>query len=410
MKRFVISGYYGFANTGDEAILAAIIQHIREIEPDADFVVISADPASTRREHSVRAVARNDLPSIVRELAGADLLISGGGGLLQDATSSRSIPYYLGIVLLAKMLRVKVFFYAQGVGPIRGRLGRYLVRLIGNMVDSITVRDEASCSLLKELGVRRPMIRVVADPVLGLAVPRFPPGPQAQSSGASQVFENEGNTRLYPAGRPAAPVIGIVVRRWKSFARYQDAIVEFACELYRRAGARFLFIPFHYPGDLELSRELAQRIRGAISGAGGVGEACGSGEIGGTGAGIDLGIIEEYRGPEAVLAAIQGVDLLVGMRFHSLVFAALVGTPFVAISYDQKVDSFLSLLGEEKAGDVENINKMCLVDRTMEILMRGTGRGTALAERARALGMKAREAARLAVELIETPSRSWAAP
>ncbi|HHV61483.1 MAG TPA: polysaccharide pyruvyl transferase CsaB [Firmicutes bacterium] len=380
MKRFVISGYYGFTNTGDEAILAAIIQHIREIEPDADFLVISADPASTRKDHGVRAVARNDLPSIVRELARADLLISGGGGLLQDATSSRSIPYYLGIVLLAKVLGVKVFFYAQGVGPVRGLIGRCLVRFVGNIVDSITVRDEASCRLLRELGVKRPRVTVVADPVFGLAVPQS----SLQPRRTGEVFENQGNTRLYPAGRPAAPVIGIAVRRWKSFTQYQEAIIEFAHELYKGICAQFLFIPFHYPGDLELSREMARRIREVSNGA-------------------NIKIIEEYQGPEAVLSVVRKVDVLVGMRFHSLVFAALVGTPFVAISYDQKVDAFLSLLGEEKAGDVENINKMCLVDKTMEALARRAEKGHVLAEKARVLGMKARDAARLALELTGRP-------
>jgi len=95
--KIVISGYYGFGNAGDEAILEAMVRDLRALAPGARLVVLSADPAATAARCGVEAVPRMHLPSVLGALRGADLFISGGGSLLQDATSWRSVPYYAGI-------------------------------------------------------------------------------------------------------------------------------------------------------------------------------------------------------------------------------------------------------------------------------------------------------------------------
>jgi polysaccharide pyruvyl transferase WcaK-like protein len=99
--RAVISGYYGFGNVGDEAILAGLLQGFRELAPEATLTVLSGDPAATEAEHGVPAWPRGvrHAASAIRQ---ADLLVSGGGGLLQDATSWRSPLYYLWVLQMAR--------------------------------------------------------------------------------------------------------------------------------------------------------------------------------------------------------------------------------------------------------------------------------------------------------------------
>ncbi len=170
MSRVVLSGYYGFGNAGDEAVLAAMIKALRRVEPQLSLTVLSARPEETARQYGVSAVSRTSVGAIWRAIAAADLLISGGGGLLQDVTGGGSIPYYLGVVWIAQLLKKPVFFYAQGVGPVRKLAGRLLVRRIVNRVEAITVRDGESAAELRRLGVTRPPIAVTADPVFGLEV------------------------------------------------------------------------------------------------------------------------------------------------------------------------------------------------------------------------------------------------
>ena len=98
MSEIAISGYYGFSNAGDEAMLAAMIEVIGDLAPEAIITVISGNPDDTRRRHGVQAVHRLDVPAVMRLLKRSKLLISGGGSLLQDVTSERSLYYYLGVM------------------------------------------------------------------------------------------------------------------------------------------------------------------------------------------------------------------------------------------------------------------------------------------------------------------------
>ena len=166
--RIAVSGYYGFKNAGDDAILMAMVATIRALAPGAEITVFSSSPVETRQLYGVRAVNRWNPLGIIWTLLRSDLLLSGGGGLLQDVTGVRSICYYLVVVLLALVVGKPVVYYAQGVGPVRTRFGRWLTRVVSNRVDLITIRDQASRDDFLAMGVNRPPLVVTADPVLAL--------------------------------------------------------------------------------------------------------------------------------------------------------------------------------------------------------------------------------------------------
>jgi polysaccharide pyruvyl transferase WcaK-like protein len=109
----LISGYYGFGNTGDEAVLAAILQQLSSLWPKARYLVLSGDPEKTTREHGVGAVRRHDVKSICRAMRNSTVFISGGGTLFQDVTSSRSLYYYLLMMVAARWYRLPVIIYGQ---------------------------------------------------------------------------------------------------------------------------------------------------------------------------------------------------------------------------------------------------------------------------------------------------------
>lgn len=123
MTRVVISGYYGFANAGDEAMLAAIVGSLKDIIPDVSITVITGNCRMTRENHNVQAVHRLNFFAIAAAIRRCDILISGGGSLLQDVTSARSLYYYLWIMKIALFFKKPVMLYAQGIGPVRGAQG-----------------------------------------------------------------------------------------------------------------------------------------------------------------------------------------------------------------------------------------------------------------------------------------------
>ena len=133
MSNIVISGYYGSKNAGDEAMLAAMIEVLSDLDPKVNITVISANPQDTMERHGVQAISWLGIPAIWAALGKADLLLSGGGSLLQNVTSRRSLYYYMGIIFLAFMARVPVMLYAQGIGPIRGHFARRIMAWIGSM-------------------------------------------------------------------------------------------------------------------------------------------------------------------------------------------------------------------------------------------------------------------------------------
>lgn len=300
--RVVLSGYYGFDNAGDEALLTAITRSLLSSSAgELECVVLSGNPSRTEAIHGVRAVGRMHPLVLLRELLRADLLISGGGSLLQDVTGWRSIPYYLGVVALAKLLGKPVAFYAQGVGPIRGALGKYLTRMIANQVNLITLRDQDSADLLRELGVQDPPMKVTADPVFSMQPPVLDPA-FAQSYLKEIGFS------------PEQPPIGLSLRRWKAFSAEDWAIF---CDALQAAGLPVLLIPFQTPEDLVWCRQVSDLARSKPPVAD-----------------RPMTFIE-------LISLVAAVPLLIGMRLHSLIFAACAGTPFEGLAYDPKVESFL---------------------------------------------------------------------
>jgi putative peptidoglycan lipid II flippase len=300
--RIALSGYYGFDNAGDEALLSAITMSLKRLRPDLEFLVFSGNPQKTQRLHGVEAVYYMHPLQVLRGLLRSDLLISGGGSIFQDVTSGRSLAYYISVVALAKLLGKPVIFYAQGVGPINRPLSRLLMRLVANRVDLITLRDEDSWQLLREIGVIRPEIRVTSDPVFALR-----PLPQDYESV---------DTKLAEIINPDKPVLGVSVRQWPALEGYQPELARCLDELALQ-GYQILFIPMAYPDDLAASQRVASFMeRPAV-------------------------LLDEDLSSREHLALISRMNFIIGMRLHALVFAASMGVPFAGISYDPKVDAFL---------------------------------------------------------------------
>ena len=95
----VVSGYYGSKNGGDEAMLASMLEVLREEIPDLSATVISINPEYTKKRHHVEAVERREIRTIIKKIRAADLLISGGLDKREMAKGKEAIDRMVDAIL-----------------------------------------------------------------------------------------------------------------------------------------------------------------------------------------------------------------------------------------------------------------------------------------------------------------------
>lgn len=316
--KVVISGYYGFDNIGDEAILKSIIMALKEVDKDIYITVLSSNPDNTKKTYNVNAVNRWNLKDIYCELKHSDGLISGGGSLLQDVTSSRSIMYYTSIMGFANLLKKPIFIYAQGIGPINKNFNKKIVKHFLNKAKYISLRDKDSFELIKSIGVKK-NVDIVPDPVMGLEFDCL------------DDFSRE-------------DYIIISVRAWENAKNYLKDIATF-CENINKEGINIKLLPMHGKLDEDVSKILANMLS------------------------FDVEILSYKMNIEAKLKYISDSKLMVGMRLHALIFAGNVSTPMIGISYDPKIDSYLKLVDQPCIGNVKDgIDAKVLTDKALYII------------------------------------------
>jgi polysaccharide pyruvyl transferase CsaB len=313
MKRILISGYYGFDNAGDEAVLAGLISSIRGKSQDqpVELTALSVNTRSTSALHGIRSKHR--YKQLLHSIIGTDLLLSGGGSLLQDVTSAHGIFYYLAVVRIAQILGKKTMFVAQGIGPLVRRRSQKLTAAVANRLDAITVRDSSSDNLLKSIGVTRPIV-VTSDPALLLA-----PSSVQTRSGILLSMRQWPDMPLSFNGNLAAALV-------QTSLGLHTCAINMHGESDRMAAAGVLRL-------LDKPRE-------------------------------DRSASDLYDF-QSIFDRICAAEMVVGMRLHALIFAAASGVPSVALSYDPKVDAFMQLTDQSNA--LIDINSTTLQEMTETI-------------------------------------------
>ena len=347
MYNILISGYYGFDNIGDESILRTLITSLREKIPDCRLTVLSHNPASTREKYGVEAVERMSPGAILRAVRQCDMLISGGGSLLQDVTSSKSIHYYLFIIRLAKLLGKKVFIYSQGIGPIDHAFNRRATARALKKADGIVVRDERSAKLLEQIGLPQERIVITADPVIRMKRPD----------------RTVGREILARAGikKDGRLTVGWAIREKNRDSAFVREITECIRWLRENYDAESVLIPFHYEEDREVCSVIAERTNGAAK--------C---------------LSEKYLS-EDMLSIIGNMDVLVGVRLHSMIYAAIMGVPIIGVSYDPKCTAFLNSVGLDSLSTRETFSAEAFKAEFARVLETGKEQTAAVAENMRRL-------------------------
>ncbi|SCG39132.1 polysaccharide pyruvyl transferase family protein [Micromonospora halophytica] len=312
-----VLGSYGGRNLGDEAILTGLLADLRQQEPNARIIVFSRNPAHTALAHpDVEAVPWEGVSRVdsAEVLAQLDLLILGGGGILYDREARR----YLRVVRVAQERGLPLLTYAVGVGPLNDGVDTGMVRETLAGATEVTVRDQESRMVLEEAGLLNP-ITVTADPAFLLEPEEFP----------ARLLREEG----VPAGRR---LVGLSVREPGRAAErldvdgYHRLIAQIGDFLVQRIDAYVLFVPMERD-DIRHSHGVLSHMVAADRGR----------------------ILHGDYSPRQVLGLMKHFDLAVGMRLHFLIFAAMVGTPFLPLPYAGKVFDLAQRLGVPALRGVE---------------------------------------------------------
>ena len=315
----LVCGAYGRGNAGDDAILEAIVTELRQLDPDLPLWVLSRRPDETRQTYRVNAIYTFAFPRFLWRMMKTRLYINGGGSLMQDVTSHRSLWFYLFTISAAKRLGNRVLMYGCGIGPIQSAANRKRAsRVLQKSVDAITLRDTHSAAELEDMGVTHPKIILSADPTVIL-----PPAPPQVIDGFMEQLGLE----------PKEKYIGFTLRPWSGFeekAAIFGAAADYAYETY---GLTPVFLPIEPRLDVGAARHALRHMKESTP----------------------RHLLEDTGGSDHTIGLLSRMQVVVSMRLHALVFAAGQGIPLVGVVYDQKISSFLSYIGQDLYTDLEQL-------------------------------------------------------
>ncbi len=354
---FLISGYYGFGNNGDDALLLAITEDIKRKRENARITVLSNDPKETKRIYKVDAVSRMNPWAIGKAMKNSKVLISGGGSLLQDATSSKSLWYYLYIIKKAKKLGLKVMQMANGFGPVKRKKNMELTKkVINSSVDCITLRDKESEKKMDEIGITVKKT-VTADPALLLK--------GSDKKRVDKILRGE--------NIPAGKYVTVSLREWKDSADdFEKTAAESLLKMCREKKVFAVFIPMQFPNDCGISERIAKRM------------------------GESAFVVKKKLDIKDTIGIIGGAEINIAMRLHAMVYSASEGVRTAALRYDPKIDGFMDYVGIGNVEDVRTIDKKkldALIERTFD---------SDVSDVNRELFEKAEINTQMAIELLES--------
>ncbi len=362
----MISGYYGFHNSGDDSILKAMVDSISAARPELRILALSNDPAETKAVYGIDAIHRFDLLRILWYMRKTRLLISGGGSLIQDVTSDKSLLYYLSVIRLAKKLGAKVMLYANGIGPILHENNHALIRRTLDNVDLITLREPSSLEELRQFGVTNPNTLVTADPAFHLVA--------ANPEESAHLVAKAG----IPSGKKYCV---IALRPWKKADKEMEKTVAVVADYIKKTyETEILLIPMQPTRDTATAHNTLDAMR-------------------------ETGyLLTEHASPSQLLGIVGGAEFILGMRLHILIYAAKMGTPVIGLTYDPKVEAMMQYIGQDLIQSVDAINPITLCRYVDKII---ASRDT-LTKQLQAVGEESRQRAlentRLLLELLDTCS------
>ena len=306
---FVLSGYYGYNNIGDDALLFTVISNITEKKPDVKICLLTKNPGQfhdwlDNYFANITTKHRYNLLSLRKAIKKSKALVFGGGTLLQDGTSGRSFAYYSYLLKTAQKLGKKTILYANGIGPLNNKKNKIKTEDLMQKMTLATIRDEESYNYLNGLDLlskEKEKIYLTADEALTVKDNKYL---DAYKKDFKKFIKGD--------------YIVVSVRKWKY--RSADFFGKFSAAIDVICRENHL-IPVYIVMDPGLDKKLSEYLS-SLNGRAYVANV--NGDI------------------EKALSIVRSAEAVISMRLHTLIFAAVFDIPMIGIPYDPKVKSFLN--------------------------------------------------------------------
>ncbi|MFP3950962.1 MAG: polysaccharide pyruvyl transferase family protein [Candidatus Bathyarchaeia archaeon] len=356
MRILVHGGWYGSGNIGDDAILIGLRNVLSLVSPDLEVVALSSVPSHTESVCGVKAIRLSsplgfmkNQGRYIKAFSDTDAVIISGGTPIYDYDhTSRAIH-----VLIPKILKRNQYCFGIGVKSLSSYHGKLILRSLLGAAKRISARDRLSQRLLNSLPLDG--VKLTGDSAFFLE--------PDESGSLDRVMMNCGLDIDAPK---VAFCPRVLSEKYKVHYHDKQSVTGIQDIYYRLAyvadhlismGYQVLFVPFNREGfDSDLPA--ISTIMGSMK------------NIGATS-------ISPKIGPGGLLRLFMDMEFVVGLRLHSLIFAAMSGIPFLTINYDMKIEGFIDLLDLEDlyspllmSGDVDDniedmLNKRSSIRRSL---------------------------------------------
>lgn len=321
--RIGIVGNYGNNNNGDEAILLGIITQLTthfDITTK-DITVFSNNPEQTKERYGVESYPLYyKKGSIVKTFAETvkqsrkivnklDVVIIGGGGILMDLYK-REAPLYGTYGILGKMGGAKVVVYGCGAGPLTSSVGKFFIKRLAAVADSISVRDPESKALLESVGVTK-KVEIIGDPAFTLTTEK----------------KHKLTNKIEKIGVTAVPYYNIKYWPEADEAKYQAYVQGMAKnldELVAKKNVQVTFFSTKYPQDVWVTKDIYEAMQNKQG----------------------VVVNEEHLSPAQLIDVCGEMDVVIGTRLHSIILSLDAETPVIGVGYHHKVAHFMQMVGK----------------------------------------------------------------
>lgn len=260
-----------------------------------------------------------DLKILLSHYVTSDFIIFKGGGYINGRNNmhdNMSLLIDMHEILLLKILGRETILYSQSIGPLGNKFQKFVTGWVLNKTDIIFAREQKTIDLLKEIGVTKPRIIKTVD-----AAFLFTTDKKEEMKGYLKSLGVDMSKKI----------VGITAREWLddiAQEKFESELAKFVDYLISKIDTQVLLVPqvvdpLHNEDDMVVNNNIRSKIQSTHG----------------------IFVIKDGLDHYETKGIYENLDLLVGTRMHSCIFALSGNIPVIPIEYEYKASGIMNDLG-----------------------------------------------------------------